>query len=40
MRKKQLFAMLLAGTLSIGMAPTSAFAAEEGTTVTIEERAC
>lgn len=37
MRKKQLFAMLLAGTLSIGMAPTSAFAAEEGTTVTIEE---
>lgn len=39
MRKKQLFAMLLAGTLSIGMAPTSAFAAEEGTTVTIEERA-
>lgn len=39
MRKKQLFAMLLAGTLSIGMAPTSAFAAEEGTTVTIEEGA-
>ena len=39
MRKKELFAMLLAGTLSIGMTPTSAFAAEEGTTVTIEEGA-
>lgn len=37
MRKKQLFAMLLAGTLTVGMAPASAFAAEEGSTVTIEE---
>lgn len=37
MRKKQLFAMLLAGSLTVGMAPASAFAAEEGTAVTIEE---
>ncbi len=29
MRKKQLFALLMAGALSVGMAPTAAFAAED-----------
>ena len=28
MRKKQLFALLMAGALSVGMAPTATFAAD------------
>ena len=30
MRKKQLYAILLAGVMATGSAPTAAFAAEEG----------
>lgn len=36
MRRKQLFAVLLAGALTVGMAPTAAFAAEDASTLTIE----
>lgn len=36
MRRKQLFAVLLAGALTVGMAPTAAYAAEEVNTLTIE----
>lgn len=39
MRKKQLFAVLLAGALTVGIAPTSAFAAEATSTLAIEEPA-
>lgn len=37
MRKKQLLAMILAGTLVSGMTPSVIFAADEGMAVTIEE---
>lgn len=36
MRKKQLFAILLAGALTVGMVPTASYAAEETVTQTIE----
>lgn len=36
MRRKQLFAVLLAGALTVGMTPAAAFAAEDVSTLTIE----
>ncbi|MDC7288731.1 hypothetical protein NXH76_13060 [Blautia schinkii] len=36
MRKKQLFALILTGALTVGMAPSAAFAAEEGSALSIE----
>ena len=36
MRKKQLFALLLAGALTVSMAPATAFAAEDPAAQTIE----
>ena len=35
MKKKQLFAVLLAGSMTVGMAPAAAFAAEDTGAVTI-----
>ena len=34
MKKKQLFAVLLAGSMTVGMAPAAAFAAEDTGVVT------
>ncbi|MDO4337604.1 MAG: hypothetical protein Q4C91_05880 [Eubacteriales bacterium] len=39
MRKKQFLALLLTGALTVGMAPTAAFAAEEASTLSIEGEA-
>ena len=37
MKKKQLFAVLLAGSMTVGMAPAAAFAAEDTGAVTEAE---
>ena len=37
MKKKQLFAVLLAGSMTVGMAPAAAFAAEDTEAVTEAE---
>ena len=39
MRKKQLFALLMAGALSVGMAPTATFAAVSYTHLTLPTKA-
>ena len=39
MKKKQLFAVLLAGSMTVGMAPAAAFAAEDKTAAEAQQAA-